>query len=67
MPLIPLSAILAVVSLLAELLKTFNSLPEPIRTRIVNNVLDDKDKREELWGKFTGWLKGLFERVDRNK
>ena len=63
----PLTAILAVVVLLSETLKTFNSLPEPVRTRIVNDVLDDKVKREKLWGQVSGWLKGIFEKVKVDK
>lgn len=41
-----------------ELLRAFNGLSQPTRDRLVNDVLDDKVKRDVLVEKWFGWLKG---------
>jgi len=58
---IPLTAALA---LLTELLRAFNGLSRPTRDRLVNDVLDDKVKRDVLVEKWFGWLRG---KVDLTK
>ena len=44
----------AVIMLLTQALKTFDNLPDEPKTRVVNDMLDDKDKWDRRWAKLLG-------------
>ena len=67
MTLVPLSIIAAGLHLAAEILRTFNSLPDDIRSQIVRDILNDKAKRDAAWKQIASWAGGLFDKVDVTK
>lgn len=60
---IPLTLVLKALDVSAELLRAFSGLPVETRTRIVKDILDDKEKREawlaRIAATISGWWAGI--------
>ena len=44
----------AVLMFLTQALKTFDGLPDESKTRLLNDMLDDKDKWDRWWERLLG-------------
>ena len=44
----------AIIMFLTQALKTLDNLPDEAKTRLVNDMLDDKDKWDRWWEKLLG-------------
>ncbi len=44
----------AIIALLTQALKVLDNLPDELKTRVVNDMLDDKDRWDRRWAKLLG-------------